>query len=229
MIIENTILINFECYAPLGKLVERSDGTFEFKGKVRYKRRPFEFAALTEFLNIKKLSKNHVEGVSLSESQTQRLLEERSAARLRFYSQWGFVNASNEHCRSESEPQFDAFHIELLEYNKTRSSAVLMDAEGYRFSLPPFASWEMKDYNETSIAVPVFNPTTLAQALFTSWFFGSKFLSNLRTCERYKHFGPKLGCQVYFNPSRPKKKFCCDECRKASHDKFKTIQEGNNK
>jgi hypothetical protein len=43
--------------------------------------------------------------------------------------------------------------------------------------------------------------------------------AGMRYCRRYLEYGPKTGCEGSFFPNRKDKKYCCDDCRKASFDK----------
>ena len=214
MIIETVIEINFDCFVPIAKIEESRNssnvwkqGTFKFSNKIKYKRRKFEFRALTDFLNIPRLSFG---------SQ-----EERTLARYDFYNRWGFLTGSNEYTKaSENEATFDKFQIDLCELNEKRLRGELKDSDEIKFTTPEIVNWTVHQYEASSLALPVFHPPNLSSALYLSWFFGSKELAGMRTCKRFLEFGPKSGCQVVFTPSRKDKAYCCDACKKASHEKL---------
>jgi len=121
---------------------------------------------------------------------------------------------------SENGATFDKWHIDLSELNEKRLRGELKDADEIKFTTPEFVNWTVHSYEATNLSLPVFNPPNLSSALYLSWFFGSKELADMRTCKRFLEFGPKSGCQVYFIPNRKDKKYCCDDCRKASHEKL---------
>jgi hypothetical protein len=207
MILEAALKINFDCFVPSAKIEESDKGTFKFSNKIKYKRRKFEFHALTDFLKIPRLSFG---------SQ-----EERTLARYDFYNRWGFLTGSNDYTKaSENEATFDSWHIKICKLNEMRIQGNLKDADDIEFTTPKFLNWTVHQYEASSLALPVFNPTNLSSALYLSWFFGSKELAGMRTCKRFFEFGPKSGCQVVFTPSRKDKTYCCDACKKASHEKL---------
>ena len=214
MIIETALEINFDCYVPNAKIEESDNpsnvwrvGSFKFSDKIKYKRRKFEFRALTDFLKIPRLSFS---------SQ-----EERTLARYDFYNRWGFLTGSNDYTKaSENGATFDKFQIDLCELNEQRLKGQLKEVDETKFTTPEFVNWTVHQYEASSLSLPVFNPSDLSSALYLSWFFGSKELAGMRTCKHFLEFGPKSGCQVVFAPSRKDKKYCCDACKKASHEKL---------
>lgn len=214
MILETAIEINFNCFVPSARIEESKNssnvwkqGTFKFSNKIKYKRRKFEFRALTDFLNIPRLSFG---------SQ-----EERTLARYDFYNRWGFLTGSNEYTKaSENEATFDKFQIDLCALNEKRLRGELKDSDEIKFTTPEIVNWTVHQYEARSLSLPVFYPPNLSSALYLSWFFGSKELAGMRTCKRFLEFGPKSGCQVVFTPSRKDKTYCCDACKKASHEKL---------
>ena len=223
MILETSLEIKFECLVPASKIVEGVGGRFEFPEKVKYKRRDFEFRSLVAFLNIPRLSMEWLEDPKISENQKKIRINARRYARLDFYKRWGFLTANTQLQRlSESAAEFDAYHTELWKLNAQRIQGNLENTNGFRLKIPKFSKWTVHNYSTEKLAIPIQEPVNLWSAIYGAWFFGSKKLSNMRTCGRFENFGPRAGCEVFFIPKPSHKKFCSEVCKKASHDKFRS-------
>ena len=221
MKLETCLEVKFECLVPASKIVLGAGGRFEFSEKVKYKRRDFEFRALVEFLNIPKLSVGSHEFGRNHGIQKQTYINKRHEARRNFYKRWGFLTAGTQFQRiSESDAEFDAYHSELWKLNGQRLSGNLKITDGFRLKLPTFSKWTVYEYSTGQLAIPLQEPVNLWSAIYVAWFFGSKELSDMRSCQRFENFGPKTGCEVFFIANRSHKKFCSEACKKASHDKF---------
>ena len=222
MKLEASLEIKFECLVPASKIVLGVGGRFEFPEKVNYKRRNFEFRAVVEFLNIPRLSVESHQYDKISEVQKQTYFNIRHDARRNFYERWGFLTAGTQFQRtSESDAEFDAYHSELWKLNGQRINGNLKITDGFRLKIPTFSKWTVHEYSTGQLAIPIQEPVNLWSAIYVAWFFGSKELSDMRSCERFKNFGPKTGCEVFFTANRSHKKFCSEACKKASYDKFK--------
>ena len=220
MKLETPIEIDFECLVPSARLIEGYAGQFKFSEKIKYRRKKFEYPALIEFLNIPRLSVGISTDLEFTEKQKEKRLRDRTAAKHDFYKRWGFLTASNEYqSASESDATFDAFHIELWNYNTKRLRGELQNVDTIRFKIPELIEWTEHTYAETKMSVPIFKPKDLATALYTTWFFASKELSQMKTCRHFQDYGPRLGCGVFFMAKPSHKEFCSPECKKAAFDK----------
>lgn len=204
VLLDTAIEIKFECFVPHGKIEETANGAFKFSNKCKHKRRKFEFAAVIDFLAIPTND---------------------AVARHDFYMRWGFLYATNEHVEcSENQAGFDFFHTELSNLNKQRLDGNLKNTFEFKMSNPDLVNWTVHTFENVDLALPVYNPPNLMTAIYLSWFFGSKELKGMRTCQRHLDFGPKNGCQVYFIPKPKHKIYCCGNCKKAAHEKLNPRQ-----
>ena len=220
MKLETPIVIDFECLVPSAKIIEGSPGQFKFAKKIKYRRKKFEYAALIEFLNIPRLSVGTNADLEFTENQKEKRLRERSATKHDFYKRWGFLTATNEYCStSENEATFDWFHVELWNYNTKRLKGELKNVDSIRFKIPELIEWTEHTYANAKMSVPIFKPKDLVTALYTTWFFASKELSQMKTCRHFQDYGPRLGCDVFFMAKPSHKEFCSPACKKAAFDK----------
>ena len=200
VLLDTAIEIKFDCFVPHGRIEETATGVFRFSNKIKHKRRKFEFAAVIDFLAIPK---------------------DDAVARHDFYMRWGFLDTTNEYAAaSENQAGFDFFHNELCNLNKQRLDGNLKNTFEFRMSDPNLIKWAVHTFENVGLALPVYNPPNLMTAIYLSWFFGSKELKGMRTCQRHLDFGPKRGCQVYFIPKPKHKIYCCGNCKKAAHEKL---------
>lgn len=206
LFLEAAIEIKFDCLQPVGEIVGGNKGVYAFATKPKYKKRKLEFEALTDFLNIPMLSM----GSDI----------ERNLARHDFYKRWGFLTASNLDTRtSETDAEFDKFQKELCDLNIKRLKGQLKNTDEFKFSVPELITWGVKKYEETNLAVPVYSPPNLSNALYLSWFFGARELAGMKTCKRFEVDGAKSGCSVFFKPTRKDQDYCGKPCAKAFHEK----------
>ncbi|MAB37510.1 MAG: hypothetical protein CL525_00360 [Aequorivita sp.] len=207
MFLEAAIEIKFDCLLPAAKIVERYNGIYYFDNDTpKYKKRKFEFRALTEFLKIPRLSHGSKEA--------------RTLARCDFYNRWGFLTDYNVYTTaSENEATFDKWHMELCELNEKRLNGELKDADEIKFTKPGFINWTVRAYENTNLALPIFNPTNLSSALYLSWFFGARELAGMKTCKRFAIDGSKSGCSVFFKPTRKDQEYCGKPCAKDFYEK----------
>lgn len=224
MIIETAIQIDFECLVPEADIKPDKNGTYSFIEVPVYSKKEFVFEALNEFLDIPRLTLGCKMDRNPGEMTRVKQTKKRSDAREKFYKNWGFLTSSNEDTQlSENEAVFDAYQLELCKLNDLRKLGKLKDTSDVKFSPPATASWKVREYGNTNLPVPVYQPKDLATALYLTWFFSPKEMAELKTCLRFIDYGPKVGCQVFFEP-KSNKSFCCDTCKKNHHSQKRKTQ-----
>jgi len=231
MILDTTIIIEFDCLVPQGKIGLGDDGAYHFEQKPKFRKRKFDFAALEQFLKIPRLRAVPLHEVDYdllqssrgpyrpSKTLVSRHLEARENARQDFYRSYGFLTNQNKN-KSETAKEFDVIHIELCRLDELRVRGELSDTSDSLLSPPSASNWTTLKYGNASIPAPIYQPQSLASALYLTWFFGPRHTANFKTCKMHTEFGPKTGCQVYFE-YRSNKDFCSEACRVAHNDQIK--------
>jgi len=230
MILDTTIIIEFDCLVPQGKICLGDDGAYHFEQKPKFRKRKFDFAALEQFLKIPRLATVPLHEVDFdllkssrgpyrpNKTLVRRHLEARENARQDFYRSYGFLT-NNHKNKSETEAEFDAIHISLCRLDELRTRGELVETSDNLFLPPSASTWKILDYGSGSIPAPIYQPQSLASALYLTWFFGPRHTANFKTCKMHTEFGPRVGCQVYFE-ARANKHFCSTACRVAHNEKI---------
>ena len=230
MILDTTIVVEFDCLVPQGKIISGENGAYQFDQKPKFKERKFDFSALEQFLKIPRLMAvplHEVDHDLLKSSRgpyrpnqtlVRRHLEARENARADFYRKYGFLINQNKN-KSETVTEFDAIHVELCRLDELRIRGELNDTSDSLFRPPSVSNWTTLKYGNASIPAPIYQPQNLAAALYLTWFFGPRHTANFKTCKMHTEFGPRAGCQVYFE-YRSNKDFCSTACRVAHNEKI---------